>query len=80
MANKIKKGMVCIVKNPITMEEEHVEPENIKVNGVSLEEILNRLNAVEKSVKAHGSAIFKLMRMSAIQDQSIQILNEEVNK
>lgn len=38
MKNTIQKGYVCVIENPITKEIKHIDPKDIKVNGVPLDD------------------------------------------
>ena len=78
--NNLQEGYVCILKNPITKEVEHINPKDIKVNGVSLENILNDVKALKVQVNKQDKLIKALTKASAFQDESIQILNNEVHK
>ena len=80
MKNTIQKGYVCVIENPITKEIKHIDPKDIKVNGVPLEDILNDTKNLKVRVKKLEKATKTLFEAITLHNESISILNEGVNK
>ena len=80
MKDKLQKGYVCVIENPITREVKHIDPKDIKVNGVSLEDILNNVKKNNEQIAELKKLVKALFESSAVQNESIQILNNEVFK
>lgn len=78
--NNLQAGFICVLKNPITKEIEHVNAKDIKVNGVSLETILNDVKALKVQVNKQYKLIKDFAKAMTLNDESIQILNNEVHK